>query len=53
MFMMNTMIVTSVQKIRFYDTVQQTGMDTENIKAVDINVKNVHRYPNVQKARIM
>ena len=34
------------------DTVQQTGMDTEN-KSCGYQCENVHRYPNVQKARIM
>ena len=34
-----------------YSTTNRDGY--REYKAVDINVKNVHRYPNVQKARIM
>lgn len=49
MFMINSMIVSSVPKTRYYIIQQPTERVTKSLKAKDIFVKNVRQEPNAQK----
>ena len=53
MCMMSIMIVISVPTIKCWYTVQQTGTDTESIKAVEQGVRNARIFHSVPKAGIM